>query len=463
MGAGAFACLHTQMQMATPASPLEGVFSHMWVGLHHHVCLHSGGSSSWGSPTRDMGMGLPKAVAKLAHPNPNICISADTASPSNWSRRIQPWSSLHGVLLQAQQTSWGFSPSSQTRHLSTSRLLTACHYFNVCPVRWFWGANSSPWVSPSNSCSVWLLSIPSYFHTAQRAVSVPRCPDSGILTQEQQGIWCTRHSQRCTAPGAHCLLSKRKRRKLLSCYFGLPRALSAAACSSTRLLSQQTCGKHQKCQNCLLLCSRPTSDLFFSKLGSCRIRYSLQFSLSSPPEFIFGPRAQTHHPFTGWAHSTDTVIVSPCTPTFPPGCLEMCPIPLSTPKSSPYFARKGSCSRKWLLALGKKKKAAGRNGPSHSHHRQIQRRQRPNHKSGQSSASLRGQPCPRGMGRFVPLDETDPSHLHSTPAEAFPPPPRHNPSSATKRELRNPELELPWVIPELGPLAAGQAAAGPAQ
>lgn len=35
--AGAFACLHTQMQMATPASSLEGVFSHVWVGFHHHA------------------------------------------------------------------------------------------------------------------------------------------------------------------------------------------------------------------------------------------------------------------------------------------------------------------------------------------------------------------------------------------------------------------------------------------
>lgn len=29
MDAGVFACLHTQMQMATSASPLEGVFSHV--------------------------------------------------------------------------------------------------------------------------------------------------------------------------------------------------------------------------------------------------------------------------------------------------------------------------------------------------------------------------------------------------------------------------------------------------
>lgn len=77
MDADVFAGLHTQMQMATPASPLDGVFSHV-LGFTI-VPNFSGGSSSQGSPMRGTGTGPPKAVA----PNPNIWTSTDTPSPSD--------------------------------------------------------------------------------------------------------------------------------------------------------------------------------------------------------------------------------------------------------------------------------------------------------------------------------------------------------------------------------------------
>lgn len=45
----------------------------------------------------------------------------------------------------------------------------------------------------------------------------------------------------------------------------------------------------------------------------------------------------------------------PCTPTFPLGCLETCPTPPSTPKSS-VFCKKGKLLSKMIVASGKKKK-----------------------------------------------------------------------------------------------------------
>lgn len=57
--------------------------------------------------------------------------------------------------------------------------------------------------------------------------------------QEQQGICRTRHSRCRAAPGAHCLPSKRKRRKPLSGHFGLPRILSARASSVMQLVSAE--------------------------------------------------------------------------------------------------------------------------------------------------------------------------------------------------------------------------------
>lgn len=125
----------------------------------------------------------------------------------------------------------------------------------------------------------------------------------------------------------------------------------------------------------------------------------------------------------------------PCTASSPQGCLEMCPIPPSTPKSSPCFARRGSCSRKRLLLQEKKEKGGGTEWafplPPPPHPAEMEAKLS---KSGQSDASLSEQQCPGEMGHFVPLDKIDPSYLHlmllvprssslGSLAEAFPPPP----------------------------------------
>lgn len=98
----------------TDNATLKGVFSHVWLGFHHHTWPQRSGSTSWGSPARGNCTKPHKAIAKLPLPSPNSCISTDTPSLSDCGKRTWWWSSLHRVLLQIWKTGWGFSHFSQT-------------------------------------------------------------------------------------------------------------------------------------------------------------------------------------------------------------------------------------------------------------------------------------------------------------------------------------------------------------
>lgn len=124
----AFACLHTQMQMATPAAPLRvyfpvGGWSFTMVP-DYAVVGAAPGAPLWGVCAR----GHPKQLQCFLIPTQTFA-SPQIFPPYLTEAGGHGQSPLHGVPLQAWHNGWGFSHFSQTA--STSRLLMACLFFNM--------------------------------------------------------------------------------------------------------------------------------------------------------------------------------------------------------------------------------------------------------------------------------------------------------------------------------------------